>query len=197
MSDQNLKLFKSKKNKPSLTGFTLLEMIISIGIFSVIVIAAIGITLGISNAQIKSTNIQNIQDNIRFSLELITKEMRTGNNYALTAVCGVPGSEISFDTSLGEKRVYFLDSVAKRIMRSKGTIIAGDCDGSTGKVMPFTAEEVSVDRIAFSLGGSGVGPADGQPWVTITLKVKSKSPKFELESSMDLQTTVIQRLRDL
>jgi len=179
------------------SGFTLLEMIISIGIFSVIVIAAIGITLSVSNAQIKTANIQAIQDNIRFSLELITKEMRTGSKYTLTSICAGPGSEISFDTALDEKRVYFLDSANKRIMRAKEMITTSDCDGSSKKAAPFTAEDVFVDRLIFLTTGNLRGPVDGQPRITILLKVRSKSPKFELESSMDLQTTVVQRFRDL
>lgn len=172
-------------------------MVISIGIFSVIVISAIGITLGISNAQIKAANITAIQDNIRFSLELITKEMRTGSNYALTTICGSSGSEISFDNALGEKIIYFLNGTSKRIMKAKVAIITADCDGSTGKIIPFSAEEVTVERLTFLLTGVAPGPNDGQPRITITLKVKSANPKFELESSMDLETTVVQRFRDL
>lgn len=188
-----------RNSRSCITGFTLLEMIISIGIFSVIVISAIGITLGISNAQIKSANITAILDNIRFSLELITKEMRTGNSYALTDICTSPGSksEISFENAQGEKITYFLNGANKRIMKARGTIITADCDGSTGKVIPFSAEEVTAERLTFLLTGAASGPNDGQPRITLTLKVKSANPKFELESSMDLVTTVVQRFRDL
>lgn len=176
------------------SGFTLLEMIISVGIFSVLVTASIGVTLGVSNAQLKAANVQAILDSIRFGLELITKEMRTGSGYGATsygAACnGVSGSEISFTTALGETRTYYLNSSTKSIMRLARTT---DCN----QAVPFSSEEVTIDRLAFTLGGQSAGPNDGQPRATITMKARSKSPKYQLESSMDLQTTVIQRFRDL
>ncbi|QQG45685.1 MAG: type II secretion system protein [Candidatus Sungiibacteriota bacterium] len=182
------------KNHTKKQGFTLLEMIISIGIFSVLVIASIGVTLGVSNAQIKAANIQAILDSIRFSLELITKEMRTGSGYAATsygAACGgASGSEISFTTALGESRTYYLSPATKTIMRMTQTT-------NCVQAVPFSSEEVNIDRLNFALSGSASGPNDGQPRVTLTMKARSKSPKYYLESSLDLQTTVAQRLRDL
>lgn len=181
---------------PRREGFTLLEMIISTGIFAVLVVSAIGITLEVSNAQIKAANIQVIQDNIRFSLELITKEMRTGSAYALTTKCGAPGSEVSFLTSFGEPRTYFLDTTGGNIMRSTQNITTADC-ANTDKVAPLTSEEIVVDGLFFTLRGAAPGPVDGQPSTTITLQVRSRSAKYLTESSMNLQTTVTQRLRDL
>lgn len=177
-------------------GFTLLEMIISIGIFSVVVIASIGIMLQVSNAQIKAAGIQAIQDNIRFSLELMTKELRTGNSYQLTTICSTSGSEITFDATSG-RRTYFLDSNKKRIMRATQVIGVGDCDGSTSKAIPFTSDEVSVENFLVQLEGQNAGPLDGQPRVSIMLKVSANDPKFGKETSMNLQTTIVQRLRDL
>ena len=175
------------------SGFTLLEMIISVGIFSTLVVSAIGITLGVSNAQIKAANIQAIQDNIRFGLELITKEMRTGRSYALTNFCSpTPGKEISFTTSLGDPRIYYLDTNTQKIMR----VVNSDCN-DVAKISPLTADEVTVDGLTFQLNGQNLGPLDGQPIVTISLKISSKSSRFGPETNMNLQTTVVQRLRDL
>ena len=167
----------------------MLEMIISIGIFSVLVVASIGVTIGVSNAQIKAANIQAIQDNIRFSLELITKEMRTGSGYALSSVCSsTPGTEVSFTTSAGETRMYYLSG--DKIMRLKNT-------ATCQLAQPLMADEVGVERLRFITSGTVTGPADGQPRVTISMSVVSKSAKNPLESRMDLETTVVQRLRDL
>lgn len=178
-------------------GFTLFEMVVSIGLFSVLIITAAGVTLSVSNAQIKSQNIQANIDNIRFSLELITKEMRTGTAWALTSTCAPVGSEITFTTSLNETRVYFLNSATEVIMRSKVPISGADCANPL-IVKPFTADEVKVNRLNFSFTqGQLPGPNDGQPRATITMKVTSRNPKEQLQSSMDLQTTIVQRLRDL
>lgn len=180
-------------------GFTLLEMIVSFGIFTMLVVAAIGVTIGISNAQIKAANTQAIIDNIRFSLELISKEMRTGSGYTLSTTCvSAPeiGSEISFLTSSGDVRLYYLDSTTNTIMRAKETISTANCS-DPAKVRAFTSEEVSVGRLNFTLEGATPGPGDGQPRITISMQVTSNSPKYQLQSTMNLQTTVVQRFRDL
>lgn len=179
-------------------GFTLLEMMISTGIFAVLVVSTIGVTLDVSNSQIKASNSQTTQDNIRFTLELITKEMRTGSLYALSTKCAASGSEISFLTSLHEPRTYYLDPATKTIMRATQSVTGADCT-NPDKFSPLTSEEITIDRLSFILRGAdaGLGRSDGQPLVIINLKVRSKSPKLFLESSVDLQTTITQRLRDL
>ncbi|MDP3710121.1 MAG: prepilin-type N-terminal cleavage/methylation domain-containing protein [bacterium] len=184
----NIEILKSSK------GFTLLEMIISIGLFSVIVTTAISVMLQVSNAQLKASNVQTILDNIRFSLELITKEMRTGNSYAVNSACG---TGIAFKTSLNEDRAYFLDASTKTVMRATLTPTPADCDGVSGIVQPFTSEDVEIDRLDFQIRGQTSGPDDGQPWVVINLSGKSKGTKYQLDSSLGLQTTITQRIRDL
>ena len=186
----------SKRSDVTSNGFTLLEMIISIGVFSALVIISIGITLGISNAQVKAQNTQSVLDNIRFSMELITKEMRTGSGYELSTICSQSGSEITFTTSTGQIRVYFLDAGNGRILRATTGIDSEDCAG-LGKALPFTSEEVLVDRFKIRLNGATPGSVDGQPRATISLKVTSRDPRIQYRSTMDLQTTVVQRLRDL
>lgn len=178
-------------------GFTLLEMVVSIGIFSVVIVATIGLMLSISSAQIKASNIQAVQDNIRFGLELLTKEIRTGSNFSITGSCGPAGSKITFDATSG-RRVYFWDATNLRIMRAKENIISADCDGATGKAVPFSAEDIFIDRFQIETRGIGAaGSDDGQPIITLTLRARSKTPKIQLESAMDIQTTVTPRLRDL
>lgn len=169
-------------------------MVVSIGLFSLIMVAAIGVTIGISNAQAHAAATQAILDNMRFSLELITKEMRTGSDYAYTShgfnCNGTPGSEISFKTSLGEQRVYYLNGETNTIMRIKASIRCEDA-------LPFTAEEVGVQLLNFQLRGHAIGPGDGQPTITIAVTMRSKIAKQQFRTEMNLQTTVIQRFRDL
>ncbi len=189
MDNFQFSIFNFQKDR---NGFTLLEMIISIGIFSVLVVASLGVTLGVSNAQIKAANIQSTQDNIRFSLELITKEMRTGSEYVLSTFCSIPGQEINFITSSGEGRLYYLSGGA--IERVKGSVPFSGSDCARG--IPLMADEVAVERFRFVTGGTGAGSEDGQSRVTISMSVRSKSLKDPLESRMNLETTVVQRLRE-
>ena len=169
-----------------------MEMTLAIGIFSVLVVSAIGIMLGVTKAQIKAGNIQEVQDNIRFGLELMTKELRTGTQYAFTNFCS-SGGEINFLTSQGENRSYWLDAGQQKIMRGTNVDGSEDCTNAA----PLSADEIKVENLIFQIAGQVPGPNDGQPRITIVIKVSSKDPAIGTETSMDLQTTVVQRLRDL
>lgn len=188
-----------KRLKIEHSGFTLLEMTLAVGIFAVLVVSTLGIMITVSNAQIKVGNIQAVQDNIRFGVELMTKELRTGINYQLTISCvDTPGQEITFLTSHNELRTYYLDPTTQSIMRSNTPIASRtDCDTANGNVSPLTSEEVTVERLTFLLHGEIAGPQDGQPMVTISMKVSSRGARYGAETNMNIQTTVEQRLRDL
>lgn len=167
-------------------GFTLLEMMIATGIFAVVIITAVGAMLSLNQAQVKAQNIQNIQDNIRFTLESMTKELRTGMNYSSCQGC----TEITFLKQDGVTNVgYCLDNGVIRKFLPPTT----DC--TTGS--PVTSAAVSINKLYFFVTGELPGPPDGQPRVTVVIDARSVNPTLQLDTSFDLQTTVTARLRDL
>ena len=170
-------------------------MVISIGLFSVLVVAAIGVTIGVSNAQLKAANTQVTQDNIRFGVELMTKEMRTGTSYDVVGICGAgTGESMRFRATSGGRAYYLDNTIVRRIALDDDRLPeTRDCS----KARQLFADEVITERLRFTVGGAETGPADGQPWVMVALSVRSRNERKPLESRMDLQTTVVQRLRDL
>jgi prepilin-type N-terminal cleavage/methylation domain-containing protein len=67
--------------KHNQSGFTLIEMIVSLGLFSVVITIAIGAFLSLvaGNEQLQSE--QNVMINITFALDSMTREIRTGTHY--------------------------------------------------------------------------------------------------------------------
>ncbi|OGZ96890.1 MAG: hypothetical protein A2847_02685 [Candidatus Sungbacteria bacterium RIFCSPHIGHO2_01_FULL_50_25] len=194
-----------KKFQNKQTGFTLIEMVVATGIFSMLAISAVSIMIAVSKAQAKIQRTQAAIDNIRYSLELITKEMRVGTQYKLISPneCGDSGTdEINFvaSTPAGSQRRYFIDTDAggvKRLMRIKkttGAISSADCSSA----ISLSADEVTVDRFRMVPRGNTASPGstDGQPWIVINLKVSAIDPKGVAHSTMDLQTSITQRIRD-
>ena len=182
---------RQKNQSKFSAGFTLIEMAVATGIFSVLVISAVSIMISVTKAQVKIQRVQTAIDNVRFSMELITKEMRVGTGYEYYSDCDPSGpaqSGIRFTTSTGGKRIYYLDSINDRIMRSKTSLCAD--------AVPFTAEDVRVDRFRILLRGIPGGSSDGQPWATFNMAVTVLDPKGVSDFSMDLQTSVVQRIRD-
>ncbi|MBP9701915.1 MAG: type II secretion system protein, partial [Candidatus Pacebacteria bacterium] len=64
-------------------GFTLVEMVVSMGIFSIVMVVAMGAFLKITEVNKRAQNVKNAVNNVNFTLEAISRELRTGKNYTL------------------------------------------------------------------------------------------------------------------
>lgn len=169
-------------------GFTLLEMLISTGIFAVVIIMAVGAMISLNQAQVKATNIHNIQDNIRFALEFMTKEIRTGTNFTVFD-CNPSGcTEIRFTRQQGDNVGYCLSS---------GTMLRFILPSTCATGSAVTSSAVVINKLFFNVIGHTVGPTDGQPRITVTIEARSVNPTLRLETNFDLQTTITSRARDL
>ena len=62
-------------------GFTLIEMIVSLAIFSIIVTMTIGALLVLIANNQKLQSEQSVMTNLSFALDSMTREIRTGTNY--------------------------------------------------------------------------------------------------------------------
>ena len=63
------------------SGFTLIEMIVSLGVFSVVVTIAVGALLVLIAANRQLQDEQSILSNLAFALDSMTREIRTGTQY--------------------------------------------------------------------------------------------------------------------
>lgn len=212
--DHNFSFFPPKADSPlanifhfsfhqsKSSGFTLMEMVVALGIFSSIMLMSIGALVSVQSAQIRSSDAQVVQDNIRFALELMTKEIRQGKEYkgynggVFQLDCSLGCNEMRFtktDPVLGDIKIaYCID--AGRLIRSFNIIDGQNCSAVSAAVL--TAEEATVEGFLFYILGQDVLPIDGQARVTITMRVRAKSPSQKVETVMDLQTTIVQRLRE-
>lgn len=190
-------------NKNFKKGFTLIEMIVALGVFSVIALISLGSFLVVLGAQRKSVSIGNVQENLRLTLEMMAKEIRVGRFYycgnfaddfgngANYQDCANGGPAVTF-RSAGGTTVYRVNN--QRIEKSKDA-------GSSFSVITFP--EVRIDDLTFYVSGSRPyipsepAPDTKQPKVTITVKgtmgIESKGSKSEF----NIQTTVSQRKLDL
>lgn len=186
---------------PNSFGFTLVEALVAMSIFTIILLSTVDMMLIVIKAQDTTSRIQAITDNARASLELITKEMRTGIGYQMNHICTPPSlpGEIHFESTSG-KRVYYFDPVTHAIYRAINIDITSPAQCfdalATGPqpFQPFTSPEVVVETFAFQLYGAAPGSSDGQPVVAITMKIK---PSGALGAPVSVQTSVTRRVRDL
>ncbi len=62
-------------------GFTLIEIIVSLALFTTVAVIAVGALLRIMDANKKSISIKTVTNNVNFALESMTREMRVGTKY--------------------------------------------------------------------------------------------------------------------
>lgn len=65
----------------SAQGFTLIEMIVSLGVFSVVALASVGALLMLIGANQRLQGEQSVMTNLSFALDSMTREIRTGTHY--------------------------------------------------------------------------------------------------------------------
>ncbi|MDP3784960.1 MAG: type II secretion system protein [bacterium] len=178
---------KSAKNNFK-RGFTLLEMIVSLGVFSIAILISLSSIFSISDAQKKAVALQNALDNLRFAIEAASKEIRTGSSFhcgsdiSLTPQdCG-GGAAFTFLNADGETVSYYQDQ--SQLLKKVGAALP----------QSITAVTVKIERLVFYVSGAPSG--DGrQPRVTIVIEGKV-SPTSRTETTLQLETTVSQRKLD-
>jgi len=162
-------MFMPKKyNKES--GLTLIELIVAIGVFGLVVGMAFGIFGLAIVSQRRIIALKNVEDNIRFSVESMAREIRTGRNFS-----GGVGS-IFFINAKGESVVY----------RLSGSIVEKSFDGGTS-FLPVTGPETAINYLNFYLAGQAAGDRL-QPRITITIGATSWINNQS--ANLKIQTTI-------
>ncbi|MFC1594817.1 type II secretion system protein J [Patescibacteria group bacterium] len=169
------------------TGFTLLEMIVSIGLFSAISLIGVSSLFTLVSVQKKASYVQNLQDNLRFAFESMTTEINYGNTYEYKDT-GCPGDCDSDCLSFNSKK----ESATAFYCLNSGVIEKYKEIAGVGNLIgPITAKEIKITDLVFYV--SGEKRLDGkQPKVTIGLKaVAGEESEVEM-SVIQLQTTLSQ-----
>lgn len=156
----------NRKNK----GFTLIEMIIALGVFSVVVTAATNLFTAGLKGQRKSLALQYLQNDARYALELMNKEIRMSH-------IGANSTEdvlhiTTYKPSGMEVVSYFLDN--GKIARNGESL---------------TSDRINVNRLKFYIKNQSTPPS----LVTIILDINGKGTDIEQQTTMNFQTTISTR----
>jgi len=163
-------------------GFTLIELMVSLGIFSVVMLVATDGFIRSLRAERQASAFSLVNSNLSGVIEQMAKEIRTGKNFCTNGVLCPSSSQLSFVNANNKLATYCLEngSIKKNI--------GADC--SSGQ--EITGENVSVQYLNFIISGNDDN--DGLP-PRITILVGA-NPKNKSASSyvVNLQTTVSSRV---
>jgi prepilin-type N-terminal cleavage/methylation domain-containing protein len=79
---------KRNKQRNSKKGFTLIEMLVSVGLFTIVMTIALSVILSIVDGNKKAQAINSVVDNLNSSIDSMVRDMKTGLHYTCTG--GVP-----------------------------------------------------------------------------------------------------------
>lgn len=152
------------------SGFSLIEMLISLALFSVVITMSVGSLLVLIGANVNARNTQMVMTNLTFALDSMTRDLRTGLSYYCDDVSdfasdGIPdefnevgGSRFpnGQDCDSGKSALSFVES---------GGSLTADADGPSSKNnrITFFLEDGSIMR--------RLGTGEAQPVTTDALKI--------------------------
>jgi prepilin-type N-terminal cleavage/methylation domain-containing protein len=210
-------MFKTTKKIINQKGFTLLEIIVAMGIFSVSMLMATQIFQTILQGQNNTLASQNIQENFRFALEMMSKEMRNaqfpiGNCYNAVSeddkntfsACnqsddnpvggsrkGVGlGAKLIFRNKYGECVKYYLDTVSNQIK------VVRMVPGIYNNAFPITPTSIKVTSFKVFVDDNDPvinSAIYAQPTATLNLTAEVVTNKASSKNPINLQTSVSAR----
>lgn len=167
-----------KKIKNS--GFTLIELIVALGVFMVVMTISLAAFLNVMDIQKKTEAFRKVNDNLNFAMEAMMREIREGKDYCPS---GCASGSFSFTNKDADTIKYELNT-GGYIERTKGT----------DAPLRMTSDGINITSLSFSVRGNVAGDKL-QPLVTISIGGES-GEKEKLKSSLNLQVTVSQRKLD-
>lgn len=186
------KITFTKKNIKK--GFSLVEMLVAIGIFMTIVTIAVSALISIIGANKRAQAIKNTVDSVNFVIESMSRDIRGGQDYNCLLENGLKdctetgNNKMQYTNSSGKTVIYTFDS-------NDLTSILKRQIGNDTDVLISKESGVTIDNMTFFVVGSDTEGSGGtQPRVVITVSGKIES-KDGTSSSFNLQTTVSQRNR--
>jgi prepilin-type N-terminal cleavage/methylation domain-containing protein len=179
-------MIQDSRNKKR--GFTIIEMVLAVAVFTVVSLIAAGALLAIADANRKAQTFKSVVNNVNFALESIARNLRTGRSYSSedfnqTSSC-LTGYKIgiSFTSQEDENISYYLSGT--QIMRKVGSETA----------VGITAPEVKITKFCLRVLGTGATD-DTQPNVLMLVSGLMEG-RERSQSRFDIQTLITQRLID-
>lgn len=191
-------------------------MIVAVGAFTFVILISLGSFLAILNAQNKAITAETVEGNLRFAIEMMLKEIRSGTFYYCGATyddfgngsnvkdCASGGPTFSFKNNAGNLIIYRLKNASLEKYASNFTnpqcLLSMPTDDDC--FLKITFSEINIENLVFYVSGSrpyvtsDSPPDTKQPKTTITIKGSMGFAQRGTLSEFYVQTTASQRKLD-
>ena len=210
------------QKKSYVHGFTLVEMLVAVSLFTVVMTVSVSALLALVDANRKAQAIQSVMNNLNIALDGMVRQIRMGNNYhcgsasqsgsfsalASREDCAIAGTLVAFEafggdpTDSSDQWAYWIEDGRLYRRATQG--------GGSSTVLPLTAPEVRIDSFSVYVTGAEATlrsiPGDAlQPKVVLIIKGTAGgvssfgviSGRERIETDFTVQATASQRILDI
>lgn len=194
-------------------GFTLIEMLVSVAVFSMVMVVALGALLSLSEANRKAELLSEATNNFNSAIDSMTRSIRTGSQYHGDCNGGLLHTTHDCQATPATLFAYLPNGATLDSQITAYKFSATGCtNGVPGCIMrsqdggitysSITSPDIVITSLKFYVVGSTVGP---QSFGSVTLNVQPKvvilitgyvTVKGSQTSNFNVQTSVTQRLYD-
>jgi prepilin-type N-terminal cleavage/methylation domain-containing protein len=157
-------------------GFTLIELMVAMSIFSVVMVMSMTSVFTIISVNRKAQSLSSVIDNLNFAVESMTRTIKTNTEYTI----GTDAVTVENDDGQTLRYSRVVDAEGKgRIMLQRGSATA----------IPITASEVDVDTFRTIR----LYDVDGCEQPMLAIVIRGTATVGEEETEFSLQTVISQR----
>ena len=178
-------------------GVTLLEIIVSVAIFSVVMLSATEIFRMVIEGQRNAIASQNVQESMRYAFETMAKEIRTAiasnddceslfnppagaTNKVFNTTTNSEGDILYFKNKDGDCVAYYLEDETLKVIRESN-------------IASTTPGKIKITNLDFKVTDDLIGAFHSlQPLVTMKMDIEAAGKEMH-KQTMKMQTTISSR----
>lgn len=182
-------------------GFTLIELMVSLTVFSIVMVISVGTLLTLIDANAKAQALYMATTNLSFALDAITRDIRTGHEYHCYTGGGIPAGG-PLDCPSGGDSLSFIrdwDTVQVGYRLSGGKIQQNVGMGINDPWEDMTSDKVVIDSLSFVVKNSESLVSDNdmsQPTIDVVVSGYVDNG-LETTTDFNLQTHIVARRLDI
>lgn len=204
-------MFSKQNQKINKKGFTLIEIMVAVSIFSLVMVVALGAILAIVNANKKAQALHNVINNLNLAIETMTRDLRTGFEYTCSSdTCSASGdSSITFKSSQTARiqGIYDDQDVSNfpEVTYYLGEPLTNEADPpgyiykqvENETPIQLTSDGVDIDSLKFFVKGEkSLFNNNDTTQPQIFMIISGKVSAYDNVTKFNIQTLVSQRLLD-
>ncbi|MBI4079923.1 type II secretion system protein [Candidatus Kaiserbacteria bacterium] len=186
-------------------GFTLIEMIVAVALFSVVMLVSTATLLSLVGANRKAHALQSVMNNFSIALDGMVRSVRMGSDYH----CGAGDIATPQSCETGDTKLAFKPYCESECDAQNRWVYVYDTNGSfcgQGRLCKsensganyyaVTADDVSIDEFTFYVIGTTRSDTI-QPKVVVSVSGTAGSDDVKTKTTFSIQATAVQRILDI